>query len=100
GGKGQGFSKGFANLVFVGNTVHGGNQNNHQQADQADLGNMKRQPENQNNGGQHLNNQSHLLWFVAAGFFSIGKFFQYRQYRLRQFGAITKPAQFFQQYAG
>ena len=99
-GKRQGFLEGLANLMLVGNAGKGGNQDDDQQANQADLGEMESEAHHQDRGGKGLYPESRLISLGPLGPLVLRKFFQHLTHRLGQTPAVAKPTQLLQGPAG
>ncbi|MCY1180432.1 hypothetical protein D9M73_208740 [compost metagenome] len=99
-GEGQGVLEGPADLMFVSDAVEAGDQHDDQQADQADLGHMQPQADDQDQGSKPLYPQRDALGLGACGIVLGGIGSQYLAHCFRHQRAVAEQAQLLQQHAG
>ncbi|MNI85525.1 hypothetical protein D3C73_1425290 [compost metagenome] len=86
--------------MFIGDAGKRGNQHDHHQADQPDLGNVQCQAGNQNQRRRTLHQQCGTLAGRALCVVLRGIVGQHGADVVRQQGAVAEPAQFLQQDTG
>ncbi len=86
--------------MLIGNPGEAGDQHDDQQADQAHFGDVQAKADNQDQGGQALNQQCGALLGGPGSIVFGGVGGEHAAHVVRQQGAIAKPAQFLQQHAG
>ena len=82
-GKGQRLGERLANGVLIGNAGKGGGEDDHRQANQADLSQVKSQGHDQPNANERLGNQPQSLLTTALGAAAIVKLLQHLAHRRR-----------------
>ncbi len=82
-GKGQRLGERLANGVLIGNAGKGGGEDDHRQANQADLSQVKSQGHDQPNANERLGNQPQSLLTAALGAAAIVKLLQHLAHRRR-----------------